>query len=387
MGYNCYNEVPLQRLYRLSVRTLKSDANQSKERSERGNHQRLVFSPQSGYQKFNPDKESWGDWLTTHQGRQKVGQIFGFYGMVLVISGCYSFYIFFVDLVKEQYNDKETVTLRQQLEGTAPTETIDPKYLKLVAANQGRAGLSDHNLDRVDLFHCNLLDPVVIGFTTARQGAAIGIPGTMLVDKVNMEELRFKPSYNLFFKGYKLDDCAGTSEERKELEKLLVLSEPERNFVMSRQLAMANSLTPLYETIVPAVSWLGTYMLGFFLNNKFDLLTKPRYLRWALQLPVITGSFLLYIFIKNRQSWELETDAVRLVCQTYEHAEVAKGFYLKMIERNKSLRNILGASGADFYFQQDGELVSHFYEIQDYTSIHARVDFCENLKNSLGQPS
>lgn len=334
---------------------------------------------------MQPD-DGLSSFLTTPEGRLKFGTWFGVYGMMFVLTVGYGFYIFFIDVVKDKYTDnrEEVIGYMKQLKGAVQEqELVDQDFIKLCAVNQTRAGLEDNEIDRVTIFHSNTLDPVVGGLTAATQGAIIGIPRFMLDNKIDFENLRIKPSYNPYFKGYKLDESKLNLEERDGLFKVMTLSKDEKDFLMSRELARVNTYNAILDMVVPGLLWITAYGVGYRLNNILNLLSKPRALRFACHAPVISGLAMLYLIIKNSKDLYYENSAIEQVCKTVEQAEVAKGFYTKLIERNKQLRRLLSDVDSDYYFQEDGELTPSFYEILDYVGIKSRLKFCDELSSRL----
>ena len=65
-------------------------------------------------------------------------------------------------------------------------------------------------------------------------------------------------------------------------------------------------------------------------------------------LAVFEGLHLLTVF-KNLHLLEVDHSAVTAVVRTSEQAEVAAGFYQKMLDRNLVLRQILGPDGDGGY--------------------------------------
>merc|ERR1711874_296178 len=77
-----------------------------------------------------------------------------------------------------------------------------------------------------------------------------------------------------------------------------------------------------------------------------------------------------------------EKDAIEHVCRTEEEAEGAGEYYTKMLRRNKVLRQILGKEG-EYYFKEDGELVSYFYEVPSLTSVAHRLKIAQDKLERL----
>ena len=114
------------------------------------------------------------------------------------------------------------------------------------------------------------------------------------------------------------------------------------------------------------------------------LIRKSRNARWAVQLGFAAASLFGLILVKNFHLLETDQEALDAVCKTPQQAEIALNFYEKTLNRNKVLREILGAdSDGGFCFTPEGEYQPFLYEIPQLTSLRVRRDYCRDLRNYL----
>ena len=89
-----------------------------------------------------------------------------------------------------------------------------------------------------------------------------------------------------------------------------------------------------------------------------------------------------YIFYMNMSSLEADTDAMTKVCRTKEEVQVALGYFEKVLERNKLVRRLVG-EGMEYYVQDSGEPEPLFYQVEDFSSLAARIYFLNHLLEKL----
>ena len=205
----------------------------------------------------------------------------------------------------------------------------------------------------------------------------------MAQDEVGLSSLRVKPGYNYFHKGYRLPSNL-CQEAIEDLQRTMVLTPDEREFVMARELARVNSWAALRETILFPLMFVGHYIIANELNTRTGLIRKSRNARWAVQLGFAAASLFGLILVKNFHLLETDQEALDAVCKTPQQAEIALNFYEKTLNRNKVLREILGAdSDGGFCFTPEGEYQPFLYEIPQLTSLRVRRDYCRDLRNYL----
>ena len=74
-----------------------------------------------------------------------------------------------------------------------------------------------------------------------------------------------------------------------------------------------------------------------------------RTIRWPIQAALAVATLGIYTLFKNFHLLEVDHAAITAVVKTSEQAEVAAGFYQKMLDRNLVLRQILGPDGDGGY--------------------------------------
>ena len=90
-----------------------------------------------------------------------------------------------------------------------------------------------------------------------------------------------------------------------------------------------------------------------------SLTSLCRTIRWPIQAALAVASLGIYTLFKNLHLLEVDHAAVTAVVRTSEQAEVAAGFYQKMLDRNLVLRQILGPDGDGGYCFTDQVTYRH----------------------------
>jgi len=329
---------------------------------------------------------SWDSWFTSFAGRQFMAKYVGFGGFCVVITGFYSFKIFMMEWMRDEYKEEgPQISLRARISG-ADDELPgrSPQLLKLMSDSQERAGVEDSDIEHLEVFFSCLMDPVVAGCTNTRQGGLVGLPRYMLEENFDMKKLRVKTNYNKMFRGFKIPENIN-QEDQQELERCLSLSEQEKQFIMSFCLAKASSWSALLTTAGPGLFWVFHYFLAYRVNNRWKLLETNRFIRLAIQGFFGVISLCFYIFYYNISNFEADTDALSLVCTTREEVEVALGYFDKVLERNKILRKVIG-EGMEYNVQENGELVPFFYEMEIFASLAVRVKYLKHMLDQGPKP-
>ena len=192
-----------------------------------------------------------------------------------------------MEWIRDEYKEEgPQLNLARRFHGFDEDSNATPKLFKLLSDCKERAGVDDNALDRVEVFHSGLLDPVVAGSTWTKQGGLVGIPSYMLQEEINLKEIRFKTHFNKIFKGFVIPDNL-SEEDELQLKKLLTVTPEEQKFLMSSSLCKVNTLTPVKDLVVATICWPMAYFVGFTLNNKLDLFNKPRFMRVGVQGAII----------------------------------------------------------------------------------------------------
>ena len=299
-----------------------------------------------------------------------------------------------MEWIRDEYKEEgPQLNLARRFHGFDEDSNATPKLFKLLSDCKERAGVDDVALDRVEVFHSALLDPVVAGSTWTKQGGLVGMPSYMLQEEINLKEIRFKTHFNKIFKGFVIPDNL-SEEDELQLKKLLTVTPEEQKFLMSSSLCKVNTLTPVKDLVVATICWPMAYYVGFTLNNKLDLFNKPRFMRvgvqgaiifnfvhifntlWFLALPALVF-FIMYICYVNASNLEADTDALAESCKTKEEVVVALGYFDKVLERNMLLRRLV--EGMEYYVKEDGELFPLFYEMEICSSLSSRQAYLNHL--------
>ncbi|ENN79896.1 transmembrane protein 177 [Dendroctonus ponderosae] len=135
-------------------------------------------------------------------------------------------------------------------------------------------------------------------------------------------------------------------ESGKQLLKALVMPEEAQLFAMAREIKMRDSLKFFIDTGYAFLACSLTYLGSTFLNKRFDLLNKPRQVRFL-------GYTIIALF--NLGNYIMCTDLVQTMYEENVDAELkeldpifAEGgrqFYSHILERNKALRDLMGKEG------------------------------------------
>jgi len=325
-------------------------------------------------------------WSTTDEGRKEIGQKVILIGGTIITTVSWCWHMFLVDWMKDSYSTYENRQGRsmESLAGeNKKVGALSESFQRLFTSAQSRAGLKDHTMDNIDIFYSKSLDAVSAGLARGSQGAVVGFPEHMLQDKVDLSSLRVKPGYNYFHKGYRLPSNL-CQEAIEDLQRTMVLTPEEREFVMARELARVNTWAALRETILFPLLFVAHYVFANEINTRTGLIHKSRNVRWAVQLGLAAASLCALIIVKNFHLFETDQEAIDAVCKTPLQAEIAMNFYQKTLNRNKVLREILGPdSDGGYSFTPEGEYQPFFYEIPQLTSLRVRRDYCKELRHSI----
>jgi len=321
------------------------------------------------------------DWMATEEGRQRVAIILGTGGAITVSLCSWCFNILSMEVFTHEYclpQDKESLNI---VSSESSQLQPGPELRRLMALCQSRARVEVDNMDRLSMFHTELMDPVSNGCLRSAQGAAIGLPQHFTNDNIDLKTLLVKTGYNRWFKGFKLPEDL-SAEDEAELKSCLTLTKEEKEFAVSQRMAAVNSWHSVYHLVMPPVLWLLGYSLGHTVNNKLDLFSKSRVFRVFSVCWTGAVISLSYIYFINALSLETDTDCYKLICSKSEEAEAGISYYQKILRRNVLLRRLLGQQ-MEYYIQESGEYVPMIYEIEDYRNISTKIKSLEELREEL----
>jgi len=348
----------------------------------------LTSSPKGDVKVVNP--------YHTVEGRKWMANRVGMGGTAFLLTASFGLNIYFTTVVKEQYEvrtpDQEQITVTQRLSMAADNEApegmkVPEEIIKKFAINQDRAGIDDINMDRMEVFMTDLLDPVGFGCSITSQGGVVGVPIHQTwtsSDQVDLENIRIKPIFNKWFQGYQIPSDADP-EDLENLKKNFVLSEDAINFYLAKNMHIAGSLQAIVATIIPCSVWLFNYAQAINVNDILQLFNKSRSVRFAIQGLLGLGSFIIFVGMKNMCENYFKKDAIDKVIRTPKEAEAAIEFYTKALERNKLLRKVLGSEG-EYYFQEDGEVKGTGFEIPELVGTATYLKYArEHLAKKLAE--
>jgi len=329
--------------------------------------------------------ETWPEWIITMPGR-KAAAALAVGSAATVTTALWVTHTVFPSwtqtFYEEQRPNTERLSFLEKVGGEERTNIYlpSPELVKLNAKLWQRAGLSDEDHENVELFTSTLLDPVLIGSTHCREGASVGFPRHMMwtsENDIDLDNLRIKPYWNPFFPGFSIPKDVDPAD-LEELKESLILSPAAREFIVSNQLLAANGYLSWIQVFLPGAFMLLHYVYGVTLNQKLDLISKPRYQRLGFQMLWFYLVFMTFIMMWNLVKQMSSSDYLESVVRSPEDARAALEFYTAMIKRNKILRKILGPE-SHYYFLENGEIIPNAHEFEDTNSLQKRVEHCEYL--------
>ncbi|KAJ8941493.1 hypothetical protein NQ318_006179 [Aromia moschata] len=190
-------------------------------------------------------------------------------------------------------------------------------------------------------FYCGF-DITSIGSSYSRFGVLVGLPANFAYENVDMvDKSKLKVNQN---------EVVWDSEDGQKLLNSLVLSENAQLYAMAREIQFRNTPKPLLDTMIGTTSCILTYSLSNHINSKFNFYAKPRGLRVALYALVGLFSFGVYAMCKDVSQMYYESSIDRELKQKSELlAEGGKEYYSKILERNQSIRKLMGKEGEKLY--------------------------------------
>lgn len=112
------------------------------------------------------------------------------------------------------------------------------------------------------------------------------------------------------------------------------------------------------------------------------LMQKPRPLRLGIQGMWLASALMAGLYMLSGIRQYCEEAAIRRVVRTPAEAEGAIEYYNKCLARNKLLRRLIGPE-AEYYFDEEGELVPSFYEFPEHANYKGFRDYCQALAEEL----
>lgn len=322
--------------------------------------------------------QTWAEWIVTTPGRQAVCAA-TVTATLTVTTGLWMAETIFPSVTQtfysEQIPDIAKVPLRDQLVSGEEASIFQPpaELVKLSAKLWQRAGLTAEEHENIEVFTSNLLDPVIIGTTHCREGASVGFPRHMMwtkEDDIDLTHVRIKPYWNLFFPGFSIPEDADP-EDLQELKESLILSPAAREFIVSKQMNVANGYLSWMQVFMPGAFMMLHYVNGVTVNQKLDLISKPRYQRLGFQLLWLYVVIVTFILASNMLKQFTERVHLENVVSSSDDARAALEYYTQSIKRNKILRKILGPD-SHYYFLEDGDISPNVHEFKETSSSDSR---------------
>ncbi|XP_069702974.1 transmembrane protein 177 [Periplaneta americana] len=185
-----------------------------------------------------------------------------------------------------------------------------------------------------DMFHAGCLQ--------TRSGAIVGIPSNFGYSKpedVDRNHLLVN-----------MDQVSWNSQAGKKLLDAVILSEDAQKFAIAREIAYVRTQYVYYNSIFPVAVITFLYAFTNNCNNRLDLFNKPLSMRVVLYTLVGLFGFGSWAFMKDFTAICLEAQVDKEVCALGEN--YIKGgieFYTKLLNRNISLRMLMGEKGEKLY--------------------------------------
>ncbi|XP_076040183.1 transmembrane protein 177 isoform X2 [Oratosquilla oratoria] len=180
------------------------------------------------------------------------------------------------------------------------------------------------------------------GSTQTKHGAIVGVPANFKYSTIE----DFETSGIMLNK-----DCIPwNSAGGLALKKSVILSEEAKKFALAREFHHIKTAEPYIIGFASSLTFLACYSFTSGLNRKLKLYSRPRSLRLCLYL--LTCSFFgtFWCFMKDFTTcvYEYEADSV-IGDLGSEYVRGGLEFYEKIIQRNCSLRLLLGKDGESIY--------------------------------------
>lgn len=141
-----------------------------------------------------------------------------------------------------------------------------------------------------------------------------------------------------------------SSENGTKLLSSLVLPESAQLYAIAREIKMRQSWKPILDTVYGSSSALLIYGVCCYLNERANMLSKPRSIRFTMYAIVAAFFTTSYFMLKDLSTLKIEkTVDEELVNTDPIFIEGGREFYSKIIERNLTLREILEERGRRLY--------------------------------------
>lgn len=186
--------------------------------------------------------------------------------------------------------------------------------------------------------------PVGAGIPWLPSGAQIGIPSNF---NSTPDDLSGITNRTILVNGKEVE---WDSEMGSTLKNALVLSEDAKKFAVAREVARLEGAGPMLHAAVAPTCLAGAWVYSVALKQIFGLFARSVVLRAgvnALALGLGAASYFLASDAVN-QWLEFRSDR-RAASLSRSYAEGGVEFYEKILERNKTLRVLMGPRGAEMY--------------------------------------
>lgn len=206
-----------------------------------------------------------------------------------------------------------------------------------------RARLSPEDEIGLSVFTCFGNDPIHKGSLYLRTGAIVGLPPTFhyqSTDDINKEELRAGGRY-----------IDWDSDAAKKLSNAMVLTDKAKAFAIAREINYACTYHVYVDSILKAGFLMMAYSAGFMINRKFGLKQRMRIGgRGGVYSMLGIVASLMYMTISDTYTcWRDNSVDKRTANMGWAYAEGGLEFYLKSLERNVALRELMRAEGKVVY--------------------------------------
>lgn len=140
------------------------------------------------------------------------------------------------------------------------------------------------------------------------------------------------------------------SDQGQKLLKSMIVSENAQMYAMASEIKMRQSWKLAFDVIFATTSAALVYGISNHLNTKANLYSKPRSVRLVMYALVTTFFATTYFMLTDGVTVYLEKkNDEDLINKNPIFLEGGRDYYTKLIERNLTLREIMGKKGEKLY--------------------------------------
>ncbi|XP_060731655.1 transmembrane protein 177 isoform X2 [Tachysurus vachellii] len=186
--------------------------------------------------------------------------------------------------------------------------------------------------------------PVGAGIPWLPSGAQVGIPSNF---NSTLGDLSGITNRTILINGKEVD---WDSETGSTLKNALVLSEDAQKFAMAREVARLESAGPVLHAAVAPTCLAGAWIYSVALKQMFRLFAGSVILRAGVNTLALGLGALSYFLASDAVNQWLEFHSDRRAASlSHSYTKGGVEFYEKILERNKTLRVLMGPKGEEMY--------------------------------------